>query len=110
MEALSREVRTNEKTSVDFRAEINAKLDQLLKNRETEAYMAGQRDSQTKVISDRLTRLEDDIKAIKQAQETDMNAVKEKQNEPKDKLLEFFIDIVKLVLAGAVGYFMHKLA
>ena len=108
LESIRREISSSAKTHAEFRAEINSKLDQLLQDKQQEAYQAGKREEQMNSINSRLATVESDIKTIKDKQEADTKALRDKQDLPKDKLLDFFVDIIKLIIACGIGYFMHK--
>src|SRR3974390_2819789 len=98
IDAFRREVEAIRRGDAEFRARIESKLDQLLTSKTGEAERMGALQEQMRGLASTV-----------QAQGVELGSLREKleaaKEAPKDSLLRALFEIVKLVVAGLIGYF-----
>ena len=101
IESFRRELSGYAKSNVELRAELNGKLDQILIGKAEDARGMGRIEEQIRSLMDTVRKQGEEIAEIRRKQEAAAIA-------PRDSALRFIFDVLKLLLAGAFGFFLSR--
>ncbi len=96
-DSLRRELSGYAQGSAELRAELNTKLDEILRTKTEDARAMGQ-------LQEQVRRLSEDVKQ----QGDEIAEIRRQQEQPKDAILRWLFDLFKLFIAGGFGYLLSK--
>jgi hypothetical protein len=101
IESFRREIEASQRADADVRARIESKLDQLLNGKTEDARAMGAIQEQIRTLFVSVRDQGAEIAAFR-------TKLVEAREAPKDSLLRIAGELGKLLVAGLVGYFLHR--